>query len=325
MNDAVELWERPQAKRMILLAGWRQWADAGSVSSGLPEYLVQQTSARQIGEIRPDGFYLFQIPGTHDLVRPVVKFVDGMPKSLETPHTDIYYTGDDELGVVILLGDEPHLDMERYVTSVLELARALEVTRMVSFGGVYGELPYNKARTISAVFSLPRMKDEIDELAVELSNYQGGAAMGSYFCRRAMEQDIEYVGLYAFVPTYDLSGLTETPNAVRIENDFMAWHGILQRVNFMIKTSFDLSDLERRSKRLVEFMDEKVEEFDQASPQLGVRDYLSQLEENFNEVIFNPLGDVWRDELRRLFDEPDDAPDEENDDSSAEESESDED
>jgi hypothetical protein len=77
MSEAVDLWERPQAKEVYMIAGWRQWADAGSISSGLPKYLVQQTNAHQIGKIRSDGFYLFQIPGTHDLVRPMVEFERG--------------------------------------------------------------------------------------------------------------------------------------------------------------------------------------------------------------------------------------------------------
>ena len=60
-----------------MIAGWHQWADAGSISSGLPLYLIEQTQARKIGRIKPDGFYLFQIPGAHHLLRPVVKLNEG--------------------------------------------------------------------------------------------------------------------------------------------------------------------------------------------------------------------------------------------------------
>src|SRR5689334_553445 len=90
MSDAVKLWERPQAANVTMIAGWHQWADGGSVSSGLPQYLIQQSHARRIGEIRGDGFYLFQIPGTHDLVRPVVKFENGYPKSLEVRRNEFF-------------------------------------------------------------------------------------------------------------------------------------------------------------------------------------------------------------------------------------------
>ncbi|MBZ0303391.1 MAG: PAC2 family protein [Anaerolineae bacterium] len=309
MPDAVEIWERPEARHIYMLAGWRQWADAGSASSGLPHYLIQQTDARKIGQISPDGFYIFQIPGTHDLVRPVVKFDQGYPQALDTQRNELYYTGDSERGVVIFLGDEPHLDIERYTSALLEAARRLKVERIVAFGGVYGELPYNKERMISGNYSLPRLKDELAALAVSFSDYHGGASIGSYICRRAGEQNMEYVGMYAMVPTYDFSSLAQAGNSIRIENDFMAWLGIMRRVNFMLKTSFNLADLERKSERLIQVVDSKVDELDSGAPQLGVREYLARLEEDFTEVTFDPLDDVWEQELRRLFDDPESADD----------------
>ena len=123
MSDAVEIWEHPTAAQIHMLVGWRQWADAGSISSGLPKYLIQQTQARKIGMIHPDGFYLFQFPGTHGLMRPIIKFEEGHPKSLETKRNELYYTGDDQRGVVILLGDEPHLDIERYSKAILHIIK----------------------------------------------------------------------------------------------------------------------------------------------------------------------------------------------------------
>ena len=65
MDELVEIWEKPTAAEIYMITGWRQWADAGSISSALPEYLVELTAARKIGEIKPGPFYLFQIPGTH--------------------------------------------------------------------------------------------------------------------------------------------------------------------------------------------------------------------------------------------------------------------
>ena len=51
MNDLIKLREKPEAKTKYMIAGWRQWADAGETSSGLPQYLIGQTKARKIGEI----------------------------------------------------------------------------------------------------------------------------------------------------------------------------------------------------------------------------------------------------------------------------------
>ncbi|HNB52589.1 MAG TPA: PAC2 family protein [Anaerolineales bacterium] len=317
----LELLETPQADEVYMLAGWRQWADAGSVSSGLPEYLIQRTKARRIGTLGPDGFYLFQFPGTHDLVRPVVKFDQGYAESLEVPRNEIFYSGNQRRGMVFFIGDEPHMDVERYAQSFLKLAETLKVKRIIGFGGVYGELPYDKERMVSGSYSLRYLKEELNHLALSFSDYHGGASIGSYICRRAGEKEMEYVAMYAFVPMYDFSAISQLGNTVRIENDYMAWLGIMRRVNYMLKLDLSLKDLERRTKRLLQLFDEKVDELERNNPQLGVRNYLQQLSEGFTETIFEPLEDVWEEELNRLFNKfddgegegeaPDEAPDEE--------------
>lgn len=302
MPDALEIWSKPEADEIYMIVGWRQWADAGSVSSGLPQYLIQQTNARKIGQIRPDGFYIFQVPGTHDLMRPVVKFNQGFPEVLQIQQNDFYYTGDEHKGAVIFIGDEPHLDIERYIASILEAARVLGVKRIVGLGGVYGELPYDKERTVSSNYSMPHLKKELDQLAVTLSDYHGGASIGSVLCKLSGDQDMEYVGLYAFVPAYDFSLVSQSNNTIRIENDYMAWLGVMRRINHMLKLGINLANLEQKSRRLVELVETKVDELENANPQLGVREYLRRLSEEYVEVPFTPLEDVWEENLRRLLD-----------------------
>jgi proteasome assembly chaperone (PAC2) family protein len=302
-DSALELNEIPQAATMYMLIGWRQWADGGSISSGLPRYLVETTKARKIGSIKNDGFYLFQFPGTHDLVRPVVRFRNGYPEVLQVPENNLYYTEIDGKGIVIFLGEEPHLDAERYIGTMLDAAAKLNVKRMVGFGGVYAEVPYNKERSISSIYSLFTLKDELKDLSVNFSNYEGGASIGSYICRRAADRKMAYVSFYAFVPTFDLSNVAVMGNTMRLENDYMAWLNVMRRVNYFLKVGFDLSDLEAKSAKLVDILDEKIEELDRRSPEAGLRSYFDSLSDAFDEVPFNPLGSLWENEIRRLLDE----------------------
>ncbi len=300
--NEVKIVERPIAKEIHMLVGWRQWADAGSVSSGLPQYLIEFNKAHKIGEIDPSGFYLFQIPGTHDLVRPVVKFKDGFPDYLENKRNEFFYAGDEERGIVYFLGDEPHLDAERYVGALLQAAKELRVKRIIGFGGVYGELPYNKERMVSSTYSQKQIKAELDNMGVNFSDYHGGGSIGSYVCRRASEQGIEYLSLYAFVPVYDFSNISRNASGIQIENDFMAWLGIMRRVNYILKLNWDLSELEAKSKRLIKLMDDKIEEIAKTFPEINIHEYMQQLDEDFDEVVFEPLQDLWEDEINRLFD-----------------------
>ncbi len=302
MADELDIQAAPHSSELNMILGWRQWADAGSVSSGLPQYLVQQTKAQKIGAIRPDGFYIFQVPGTHDLVRPVVKFEQGLPKTLQASQNELYFAGNDERGTVILIGDEPHLDIERYCTAILDLAKRWSVRKIIGLGGIYGEVPFDKERLITGIYSLPALKDEMVRLAVSLSDYEGGASIGSYLCKRAGEMSLSYQGLYALVPAYEFTEGEEGGNSLRLENDFSAWLSVMQRLNYLLKLDFDLTDLEARSRELVEVVNSKVDEVDQAAPQLGIRETLNRISSSFTEVTFNPLDEVWEEELKRLMD-----------------------
>lgn len=309
MPDALELFDLPTADEMYMIAGWRQWADAGSISSGLPDYLIQKSGAKPLGEIRTDGFYTFQIPGTHHMVRPIVKFDQGYPESFAGQSNQFYYTENSQRGVVIFIGDEPHVDAERYVRTLLEAAKRLKVRRIIGLGGVYGMVPYEKERMISCNYSLPWMKEEMGGLAVSLTDYHGGASIGSYLCKRSGDLGIEYVGLYGFVPLYDLSGSMHANKTLRIENDYMAWLGILRRINYMLKVNFNTTDLSMRASLLARGIRSRLEEIQRESPQLDVAEYIHKLSDEFVEQPFIPLDDVWEENLKQIFDKFDESTD----------------
>jgi len=304
LDKRIDLWNKPNAKEIYMLVGWRQWADAGGISSELPQYLVEKTGAEKIGEIKPDGFYLFQIPGTHHFLRPEIKLDEGYRKALEVRRNEIFYTGDDEKGLVIFLGDEPHLNEEQYAEALFDVVEALKVKRVGAVGGVYGPMPYDRDREISCVYSLRRMKKELAEYAVKFSNYEGGTTIGTYLVDKAEHRKIEFLVFYAFVPAYDFGQLSlSQQQGIRIETDFKAWYDLLRRFNHMFKVDIDLSELEQESEALINSMEDKIEELQKEIPQLNIKEYMAQVGEEFTEMTFMPLDDVWERELGNLFDD----------------------
>jgi proteasome assembly chaperone (PAC2) family protein len=303
MDKLVELWERPETDEINMFVGWRQWADAGSISSLLPEYLINATDAKKIGEIKPDGFYLFQIPGTHHFLRPEIKLEEGYRKALRVSKNEIFYTVVDGKGLVIFLGDEPHLNVERYADAFFEMVKMLNVNRAVGVGGVYGPMPYNKDRQISCAYSLQTLKQELEGYAVRFSSYEGGATIGSYLLDRAEKTGIEFLVFYAMVPAYDLSQLSSLLQGMRIENDYKAWYDILRRLNHMFKMTLDLEELEAQSYELIASMSAKIKALEEEMPQLKIKEYIEKLTADFQENSFMPLDDVWERELGDLFDD----------------------
>jgi predicted ATP-grasp superfamily ATP-dependent carboligase len=307
MDELVQLTEKPIAKEIYMLAGWHQWADAGSISSGLPQFLVEQTDARKIGEISPDNFYLFQLPGTHHFLRPEIQLKDGYRQELMSSVNEFYYTGNEEKGLVIFLGTEPHMNVDRYAAAFFDAVVALGVKRVVAVGGVYGAMPFNLDRNVSCVYSLPRLKAELEGYSVRFSDYEGGATIASYLLDRAERENLEFLALYSFVPAYDFAPPdfsdpeTASVQGIRLENDFRAWYELMRRINHMFAMGLDLSELEKLTEELNSSVEAKIEELVQEMPETDVRAYLNQLQQEFEERPFMPLDDLWEQELGDLF------------------------
>jgi proteasome assembly chaperone (PAC2) family protein len=301
MSDLVQFIEKPRSKELIMIAGWRQWADAGSISSALPEYLIEVTNARKIGELRVDGCYLFQIPGTHHLLRPVIKLEDGYRVSMETHKNEIYFAGDGEKGMLIFLGDEPHLNADLYGDAFFNVIHTLNVRRVAAVGGVYGPVPYDRDREVGCIYSLRRLRSELEEYALRFSNYEGGATIGSLLVDRAEREDVEFLAFYAFVPNYDFNQPNILPQGVRIEYDYKAWYDLMRRFNHMFGMKFDLGDLEEKSMELIDAMEAQIVELEEKIPDLKSELYLQQVADEFTEQPFNPLDDVWAEGLEDLF------------------------
>ena len=306
MNPLVELWELPASAEMYMIAGWRQWADAGSVSSGLPQYLIRQMQAQKIGQISADGFYLFQFPGGHHFLRPEIKLQAGYRQEFIAKSNEFFFGGDEMKGGIIFLGDEPHLNAEQYIEVLLDAVEELGVKRVAAVGGVYGAMPYDKEREISCVYSLPGLKQELADYAVRLSDYEGGATIGTYLVDRAEPREIECLDFYAFVPTYDFAQSSTVFQGIRLEDDFKAWYDLMRRLNYMFGLGLDLTDLQHQSEELTASIAAKIEELARQMPQLKIKEYLAEVGKDFIERPFIPLDDVWARELGDLLDDIDD-------------------
>lgn len=312
MEELVELWETPLATETYMIAGWHQWADAGECSSGLPAYLIRQTEARKIGEIKPDGFYLFQIPGTHHLLRPEVRLSDGYREHMSTRKNEVYYAELGDKGLVIFMGEEPHQNETRYAEAFFDVAEALNVKRVVAVGGVFGSMPYEKDRDVSCVYSLPKMKSELNGYAVRFSNYEGGTTIGTFLAHWAEYRETEFAVMYAFSPAYEFSQLGITLQSMRMDEDWKAWLDLMRRIDYMMGLKLDLTDLEERSRDLIDAWDKKISDLEAERPDLHVRAYLEAMTKDFTERPFIPLDDAWNElgDLLRDIPEEDEDPEE---------------
>jgi proteasome assembly chaperone (PAC2) family protein len=302
MSDTIEFWEKPVPGK-CMIAGWHQWADAGDVSSGLPQYLIEQTQARKIGEMGAGEFYLFQMPGLHHLVRPLVRLNEGQVEELERRQNEFFHVGDDGADFVIFLGQEPHRNEASYAAAFFDAVEELAIKRVAAVAGVHGPVPYERDREVSCVYSLPRMKRELDRYAVRFSNYEGGATISMYLARQAAARGIEFFRFCASVPSYDFSKPSVLIQPMGMEEDFKAWYDLMIRLSHMFGLDLELSDLKGRGEELISSWDSQIERLARTMPQLEVRSYMEKMREDFTERPFVPLSEVWEEGLEDLFDD----------------------
>ena len=268
-------------KPTFMIAGFDQWANAGNVSSGIPEYLIEKLHARKVGHIRKDDFYIFQLPGSHYMFRPQVKYVEGYEEDYkEEPINDFHYAEIGEKGLIIFIGTEPNQREDVYVNTLLDGAKELGVKRIIVPAGVGGEVPFDKERPVSCTYSLKQMQEELKDYAVSFSNYDKNATIGMVINHHSKERGIESVRMSARTPSYQLS--------FTISSDKRAMYDILRRIRYMFGINLDLSDLEKESKRQIADFEKAIKRLCMDNPELEpqITTYMEQIREGFEELRF---------------------------------------
>jgi len=268
-------------KPTFMIAGFNQWANAGNVSSGIPEYLIEKLHARRVGHISKDDFYIFQLPGSHFIFRPPVKYIDGYEEDYqEEPSNDFYYAEISEKGLIIFYGTEPNQREDVYVNTLLDGAKELGVKRIIVPEGVGMEVPFDKERLISCNYSLKQMKEELEDYAVTLLSYNLNATIGMAINHYSKERGIESVRMSARAPSYQFS--------LTIHSDKRSWYDILRRIRYMFGVNLDLSDLEKESKQQVSDFENTLKKAYVDNPELGpqIAAYMEQIRERFKELRF---------------------------------------
>jgi proteasome assembly chaperone (PAC2) family protein len=268
-------------KPTYMVAGFHQWANAGDVSSGIPEYLIGKLHAGRVGHIRKDDFYIFQTPGTHFLFRPPVKYVEGYEADYqEEPINDFYHAEISGKRLIIFIGTEPNLRGEAYVDTLLDGAKELGVRRIIVASGVGGEVPFDKERLVSCSYSMIKMRKELEGYAVNFSNYERNATIGMVINHYSKGREIESVNFSARTPSYQLS--------LAMPSDKRAMYDILRRIRCMFGINLDLSDLEKESKQQALDFDNALKRLCIGHPDLEpqITVYREQIEKGFEELRF---------------------------------------
>jgi predicted ATP-grasp superfamily ATP-dependent carboligase len=283
-------------KPIFMVAGFNQWANAGNVSTGVTQYLIEKLNATKVGHIHKNDFYFFQFPGSHSVCRPPLKYVAGYEEYYqEEPQNDFYYAEIGAKGLIIFLGTEPNQREDLYVNTLLDAASELGVKRIIVPAGVGGEIPFDRERLVSCTYSLKPMQEELYNYGFSFSNYGGNATICMVINHHCKKRGIESVRMSARTPNYEFS--------LAFSSDKRAMYDILRRIRYMFGINLDLSDIEKESQQQIADFEKEIKRICLDNPELEpkITRYLEQVRDNFQENKFKEstkIPDVFLKEFK---------------------------
>jgi proteasome assembly chaperone (PAC2) family protein len=264
--DELQISQRPELERPVLIAAFRGWNDGAQGASLAGGYLAKVWQAERFAALDPENFYDFQA------TRPHVSLVEGLTRKIDWPENAFYFARPDGLGrdAVLLLGIEPSLRWRTFTGLVVDLARELGVELVVTLGALLADVPHTRPSPVTGTATDPEL---IERLGLSASRYEGPTGIVGILHDACRAAELPSVSLWAAVPHY--ASLAPSPRAAV---------ALLRRLGKLLDATIEISELEEAAGTYTQQVSEAVatdeetaayvEELEQRADQLGVEEEL---------------------------------------------------
>jgi proteasome assembly chaperone (PAC2) family protein len=227
--SGVDLHKIPQLKAPVMVAGFRGWSDAGGVSSGTLQFLIETLQPQAVANISDEAFVHYTAE------RPVAQIEDGIIHELEPMITELTYwsNSDGHHDLVFLLAREPDFNWRGYANGLLEVMGKLNIQRFYTIGGVQDTISHSGPVLITVVGSSPAAVAGAMELGdgIRAAEYQGPVSIHSYLIRACSDAAVEAVSLWGHVPAYLQKSPRVVAKLVSVLNKALGMHCSVKPLN----------------------------------------------------------------------------------------------
>ena len=273
--DPVLWHRRPQLRRPVLVASFEGWNDAGDAATMATRHLQDSWGAEPFATIDPEEFHDF----TED--RPMVHLVDGVTREITWPeHTlsSCPIPGSDR-DVAFLVAVEPQLRWRTYTGVVIDVARDLGCSLVITLGALLAETPHTRPVKITGTANDAALALR---LGLARSRYEGPTGIVGVLHDQLAKGGVASASLWAQVPHY--VGRNPSPPAAL---------ALVERAGALLGAEVDTTELRVAAAEYLSEIDDVVETDDEA------RQYVRGLEAAEDEpAVDDPLrlGDLRRPE-----------------------------
>lgn len=256
-HEALHWSQEPRLRKPDLIMAFAGWNDAAESATGAVRYLARKWAAITFAEIDPEDFYDFTE------TRPQVRLVAGLQREIRWPANEFsYHTSATGRDFVLMTGVEPQLRWRAYSGIFLDVARRLDVRRVVLLGGLIADVPHTRPVRVSGSANDASMMQRLESLRVSGSRYEGPTGIVGVLSDAFRRADLPCASLWATVPHY-IS--TANPRATQ---------ALLTRLATLLDLDESLTDLEQEASDF----DDQVARAVERDPDVAA--YVRQLEES---------------------------------------------
>ena len=194
MND-VSWKERPSLRRPVLVAAFHGWNDAGDAASAAVEFIRTRQESTEIANIDPEEFVDFTT------VRPQVKLIDGRTREIAWPDSTLSAAPVPaaDVDLVVLQGVEPTMRWRRYCQNIIDVAKSLDVSMVITLGALLADVPHTRPVSVTGIASDESL---VDRLGFQGTSYEGPTGITGVLHHACAAAGLPSVSLWASVPHY---------------------------------------------------------------------------------------------------------------------------
>ncbi|MGI9603109.1 MAG: PAC2 family protein [Acidimicrobiales bacterium] len=245
----------------VLICAFEGWNDAGEAASSAAGFLTRRWSGEALAEISAEDFYDFTT------TRPVVTLDEDHERHINWPENvfTALTVPESANDVVVLVGTEPQLRWRTFCEQILEVARRVDASMVITLGALLTDVPHSRPVPIYGRADDPTTAGDLD---LEVSTYEGPTGIVGVLHRACQDAGLPAVALWAAVPSY-VSGATSPKAAL----------ALLERLQTVLDISMVTTDLQIAAAAYERQVDELVAEDDETA------EYVAQLEAAHDHAV----------------------------------------
>ena len=238
--DVIQIQSVPELRTPTLLCAFNGWSDGSFASSGALSFLLAKWSTQRFAEVDPEQIYVYTTtrpsavivrPGERALRWPELAF-----HALRLPHA--------EQDLVLLLGPEPDLRWKECAETVVQFARRIGTSQVVTLGCFLATVPHRGAVPLVGLSAEPTLRRRLELMGAGPTDYQGPTAFTTALADAAARADLPAASIWAAAPAY-LQGGSNPKIAV----------ALLHAVEGLLASDLGLAELEAAGRDLEQRVD----------------------------------------------------------------------